>query len=359
MNTCTILPDIDNIDYRSCSKSTSCCFYNKKTNESFFLKQKKLIEKSTNKKVYIIEGDQGSKLLYEIVKVDDKIKGIEKIQPIKIFLGCSWISHLPDTLSINDLSIPGTHNSGALYEPLSKTATCQKMTIEEQLEAGVRFFDIRCRHKDGKFSIYHGRVFQKQSYDEIENVMQNFLKKYNKEFLIVTIKEENSPIRTSKPFDETVQQYIENSGGLYFTKNYIPQLQEVRGKIVLLRRFSTQKELGIDATDWEHTGYFKSKKLFIQDCFNLPNASTKWSLVRNALDQTKRRDDKKILHLNFMSGYVKSRLGLPNIKAISDVINPKLMQFLERSKQRRLGCLITDFMTAELSESIYLHNFIC
>ena len=271
--------------------------------------------------------------------------------------GRSWMSQLSDTAWISELSIPGTHNSGALYEPIAGTAACQTMTIADQLEAGVRFFDIRCRHEDDRFTIYHGPVFQKQSYDEIENVMQTFLKKHDKEVLLVSLKQENSPRRTSKPFDETVRQYIENSGGLYFTKGHLPQLKEVRGKIVLLRRFPTKPDLGIDATNWGHGGAYQGRQLFIQDRFELRDASVKWSLVKDALHQAKKIDDERILRLNFTSGYVKNVLGLPNIEAISDSINPKLMEFLGHSNQRRLGCVVTDFMTPELSKAIYRQNF--
>lgn len=275
----------------------------------------------------------------------------------RIPVGNSWMSRLPGTAWVSDLSIPGTHNSGALYEPIAGTAACQSMTISDQLESGVRFFDIRCRHEDDRFTIYHGPVFQKQSYDDVENVMRDFLKKHDKEVLLVTLKQENSPRKISKPFDETVRQYIKNAGGLYFTEGHLPQLKEVRGKIVLLRRFPTKPALGIDATNWGHSGSYQARQLFIQDRFELPSASAKWSLVKDALHQVKKIDDERILHLNFTSGYVKNVLGLPNIKVISDAINPQLLETLWQSNQQRLGCVVVDFMTPELSEAIYRQNF--
>jgi len=275
----------------------------------------------------------------------------------RIPVGTSWMSQLSDTAWISDLSIPGTHNSGALHEPIAGTAACQTMTISDQLESGVRFFDVRCRHEDDRFTIYHGPVFQKQSYDDIENLMRNFLEKHDKEVLLVTLKQENSPRRISKPFDETVRQYIKDAGGLYFTEGHLPQLREVRGKIVVLRRFPTKPDLGIDATNWGHSGSHQSRQLFIQDRFELRNSADKWSLVKDALQQANKIDDERTLHLNVTSGYVKNVLGIPNIKVISDAINPKLMEFLGQSDQRRLGCVVTDFMTPELSKAIYRQNF--
>ena len=75
-----------------------------------------------------------------------------------------WMSALPGSKAIASLTIRAPHNSCALYEPVKGTAACQQMSIEKQLESGVRFFDIRCRHEGDLFSIYHGPVFQKQDF---------------------------------------------------------------------------------------------------------------------------------------------------------------------------------------------------
>ena len=52
---------------------------------------------------------------------------------------------------LSDLTIPGTHDSGAMYDPPNRhligTAKAQDMTIPQQLEEGVRSFDIRLDQK--------------------------------------------------------------------------------------------------------------------------------------------------------------------------------------------------------------------
>jgi hypothetical protein len=62
--------------------------------------------------------------------------------------GSNWMSYMPD-IEISRLSIPGTHDSGARefsdITPDSAVIT-QTLTIREQLDAGVRYLDIRCRH---------------------------------------------------------------------------------------------------------------------------------------------------------------------------------------------------------------------
>lgn len=57
----------------------------------------------------------------------------------------------------------GTHNSGTgergkglLSLLVSPFARCQRMTIQEQYEAGARVFDLRVRFIDGKWRLAHG-----------------------------------------------------------------------------------------------------------------------------------------------------------------------------------------------------------
>lgn len=78
-----------------------------------------------------------------------------------------WMSALSDSLSLASLSIPGTHESCARFEPLAGSARCQTLSLSEQLEAGVRYLDIRCRRVDNSFSIYHGMVSQNMTFEDV------------------------------------------------------------------------------------------------------------------------------------------------------------------------------------------------
>src|SRR5690606_14158510 len=65
-----------------------------------------------------------------------------------------WMGALPGDLRLDQLSIPGTHDTCAFYGgPL---IACQRMPLKQQLEAGIRFLDIRCKNGDDKLYIYHG-----------------------------------------------------------------------------------------------------------------------------------------------------------------------------------------------------------
>lgn len=58
-----------------------------------------------------------------------------------------WMDAIPDDAYISALNIPGAHDAGLSRARLGfgGVAQCQDLTIAEQLEAGVRFFDIRLR----------------------------------------------------------------------------------------------------------------------------------------------------------------------------------------------------------------------
>jgi 1-phosphatidylinositol phosphodiesterase len=271
--------------------------------------------------------------------------------------GHDWMSKISEKTLISSLNIPGTHNSGALREPFPGTAKCQTLSLGQQLEAGVRFFDIRCRHHSNRFAIYHGPVSQKLTFDTVLEIMRVFLKKNSREFLILSIKEEHRSSETTRSFPETLHSYIKKEPLLWYTDEDIPKIAEVRGKLVLLRRFNSLKPLGIPATDWGHNGSHVGKKIFVQDRFSLTDVKTKWKTIELAFKQSRKNPKFDRLHLHFTSGYTQSLLGIPNITAISEPINERLKAYLKTAPKRRHGSIVLDFITPELSQGIYQLNF--
>ena len=51
----------------------------------------------------------------------------------------NWMSSINGNTSLSLLSIPGTHDSGAMHEPFYSVAKCQNLNLKEQLEIGVRY----------------------------------------------------------------------------------------------------------------------------------------------------------------------------------------------------------------------------
>ena len=68
----------------------------------------------------------------------------------------------------------------------------QALSIIEQLEAGIRFLDIRCRHIDNKFAIHHGKIFLGFFFGDVLNWVQTFLANYQTETVFMRIKPEHT-----------------------------------------------------------------------------------------------------------------------------------------------------------------------
>lgn len=271
--------------------------------------------------------------------------------------GEGWMGRVADTVSLAALNLPGTHNSGARYEPFPNTARCQTLSIPKQLEAGVRFLDIRCRHDQDQFNIFHGPIDQRLTFAQVVKDLVAFLSRNPRETLIVSIKQEHRSQAVTRSFPQTLQSYIDQNPTAWYTKTSIPQLRAVRGKIVLLRRFPGVQALGIPATDWGHDGFHQGKRLFIQDRFQVSSADSKWRIFEKAIQHSLADQSMNRLHLHFASGYTQNFLGIPNITSVSTPVNRKLAEYLNGAAVRHHGCLVLDFITADLAKAIYSLNF--
>lgn len=268
--------------------------------------------------------------------------------------GANWLSKIPDDAALQTLHIPGTHNSAAHYEPLPGTAKCQNLSIAEQLLAGVRFFDIRCRHQNDRFDLYHGLVEQEQTFTELQQTIAKFLESNPGEVLLISIQETFQAKNNSCSFPKTFLHYQKQSPKLWSPVTTVPKLAQARGKAILLRRFRSPNPLGIPATNWKHGDVHRTKQLLIQDYFKVKQPTSKWTHIEQLWK--KQPQHPGLLALNFTSGYRPGGFGVPNITAVSDHINPLLQTKLCSDTPPPPGVLIVDHITAELATAIYQLN---
>ena len=265
--------------------------------------------------------------------------------------GANWLSDLPDDTALQTLHIPGTHNSAALYEPWRGTAKCQSLSIDEQLSAGVRFFDIRCRHRNDRFDLYHGMVNQKQTFGELQQTLTQFLETNPSETLIVSIQETSTSRNNTRAFTETFLDYQKQAPELWSEVSTVPTLGQVRGKMVLLRRFRSPQPIGIPATNWNSNSIHTTKLLLIQDLYKVQKPKTKWQHIEQLWATQPQHPE--LLALNFTSGYQSG--GLPNITAVSNHVPPLLDTKLTTTPPPP-SVLILDHVTPELASTIYQLN---
>jgi Ricin-type beta-trefoil lectin domain-like/Phosphatidylinositol-specific phospholipase C, X domain len=270
--------------------------------------------------------------------------------------GNNWMSSLDGSLTISQFSIPGTHDSGARFEPFGGTAKCQNLTIAEQLNAGVRFLDIRCRHINNAFAIHHGSVYQNINFNDVLNATIGFLNSNPDETVIMSVKEEYTPSGNTRSFEATFDSYVAQNPAKWHLGSSLPTLAAIRGKILLFRRFgaaSTPK--GIDASNWpDNTTFSTGGTLRVQDCYKVSNNDTKWSQILTILNEA-RYGGPTPLYVNFASG-VQSVFGIPNIPNVSNNINPRLTSYFTANTSGRFGVLLMDFVDAAKCTLIYNTN---
>jgi Phosphatidylinositol-specific phospholipase C, X domain len=161
----------------------------------------------------------------------------------------NWMGHLPGSKLLSQLTIPGTHDSGTYTGAGGVLAQCQSMSITEQLAAGIRKLDSRCRQVNNYFEIYHGIADQNVTFDVVYTACIQFLQANPGECIIMGIQPEGDPITPQGSFEDVFNRYQRMYPNFWYLGDAIPTLDEVRGKIVLMRNFATvSPPKGIDVT---------------------------------------------------------------------------------------------------------------
>jgi 1-phosphatidylinositol phosphodiesterase len=195
----------------------------------------------------------------------------------------NWMKEFEDGTPISALSIPGTHNSPTCYKALP-SVRCQAVGPLEQLRNGVRFFDIRVQpshpsdDKDDSLALVHG-VFPisltgTKKFRALEDEMRTFLRENPSETIIVSLKREGSGDATDAQLSKILRDHY-TSSDLWYTDPRIPTLGQVRGKVVLMRRFAIVDNLksshggrgwGLNAENWAYnTPNDKHGDVVVQD----------------------------------------------------------------------------------------------
>ncbi|KXJ86127.1 phosphatidylinositol-specific phospholipase C [Microdochium bolleyi] len=218
----------------------------------------------------------------------------------------SWMRELHDEFPLSALSIPGTHNSPTCYTALP-SVRCQAASVREQLDNGVRFFDIRVSVSEDhdNLSLVHsafpisltGTKYFRELLDEV----YAFLEANPSETLIMSVKREG----TGKGSDQKLSKILKDSfyndkQDRWFTRPWMPRLGESRGKIVLLRRHALDESLngehdgkgwGLDGSSWPDNcedGHVGSGIARVQDFYEVgesENIGKKIELVRKHLER--------------------------------------------------------------------------
>lgn len=179
----------------------------------------------------------------------------------------NWMSSIPNSRKIIHVNIPGTHDSGT-FNTVVPYAQTQSWSISEQLNNGIRFFDIRLSKVveigEEKLPVYilmHGPApVGGELYNDVLAPIRDFLLSNPSEMVFMSIKEENSRLDMGNAdlafFTQVFPLFYDHHKGLRELT-----MGDVRGKVVMLNRVTEDygyvwKDLNIqDEYELEMTYY--------------------------------------------------------------------------------------------------------
>lgn len=305
----------------------------------------------------------------------------------KDIVGKAWMTAMDDSLRLNEITIPGTHDSATTYVQLPFFSNCQQLTISEQLAAGFRYLDIRLgveTKKDGtsKLKLMHGFTSCKKGLAPwkgnlyLEDVLKEcykFLENNPGETIIFTVKQEYGEDSVAD-FQNLLNTYIEKDEDKWLLTDarFLPTLKEARGKLVLLRRYGDEAALGKDAGmffDWKDQGGTEVKEIpyeenlgedlarninipihYVQDRYEY-GKTAKWKAFYYGFSNPANAESGDAF-INFLSTKGTLKYGHPFYFAFS--LNKKLLEC--EPGDGNYGWIIVDFGTKELASKIYGMN---
>ncbi len=358
---------------------------------------------------------------YDMKKNDATVSSLDWITYSSYVDGPCWMKYVDDNKFLDELSIPGTHDSGTCSvdndtEPQSSQVKCQQDYIPTQLLEGIRYFDIRLGKGDDP-GIDHGIFYllkKDGNYLHLSDVIgyfKTFLNENPSEALIMLASRGNDEA-TDESITTAFAKVMADNPNLFYTSSHVPTLGEVRGKIVLLRRFGlagnsvSGHTWGLDLTQWDdkikaHSGQsmclvqdargFEAigetgneepycTKVYAQDKYKL-TGTDKLSWVDNAPKETTGRTCNKVdvvddagaevqvqercWSINYTSCTGLSHGGNPFTSARvvnehlykSPYINPSGTEDTKSDYLKHIGIIASDFVDAALARSIYQRNY--
>ncbi|WP_329904722.1 phosphatidylinositol-specific phospholipase C domain-containing protein [Porphyromonas pogonae] len=228
----------------------------------------------------------------------------------------SWMQLLDDGKTICNLALPSAHDAGASKSGGFMYLT-QNSSLKEQLESGVRGFDIRLRaYANKELAIYHGTANQYTDFKrDVLDMMTEYLDTHPTEFILLHVKREGNPTSGSKDYNELMNEIIKSHPQQSrFTTIYSPYqtVGSLRGKLAILFRDNVP---GLDNFSyfqlWSDNASFRSflyskqgsVSAQVEDEYKVKGVSdsSKWKAIYNHLSAS-RASNGTSLYVTFLSG---------------------------------------------------------
>ncbi len=287
-----------------------------------------------------------------------------------------WMSRVSGEKLITEINIPGTHDSLARFVAFSPITQTQSKTLREQLECGVRYFDLRLIKKKDDIIAAHGGVRCRENCSIFSSSLTaktvadsciEFLEKHPGETVLFQLKADvNGSWDTL--YSEFYNDVIKGNESRWYLENRVPALDEARGKVVMLRAVAVEKELfdekncGIDFSRYPYIGSkelydFRLEsvadlngkeytKMYVQDSYKI-QMKKKWTAVKGFLESDLDKNNFNICLLSCTGSFQ------PYLNA--KYINKIFMDYC-LDKNKVYGIIAADFITEDICKKIFETN---
>lgn len=291
--------------------------------------------------------------------------------------GNNWITPLDGNIYVSQMSIPGSHDA-ATGEDMATIfgdlfAQTQDQKLQMQWNLGVRAFDLRPaiykRGSTDELWLYHGKTRVAISWAKAMNTIKDNLKAHPGEFAIILFRHEDEGTINKDNDDTHFDTYMTNwvNANKEWIVDWRPDItiDECRGKIILISRFSGSWEYGC-FTGWSHdaagttttvrnASNTKSGTMYVQDYYNASSHDTKFTSIRKYLDIAQEFHTNKTMKnhwmLNHVSGYARISSS-DTYRSNAAAQNPKVIEYLHnRTTPGSTGILLFDYSGAATSGS--------
>ena len=316
----------------------------------------------------------------------------------------NWMTLLDDNTKVALLTIPGTHD--AATSTCSAMGKCQTLTIPQQLECGVRAFDLRPTMDDNSTlgNIYHSILDTGVSMGDAMEYFDSFLKTHPGEGIIVIMRYESerqflSPSIAEDNYKTAMKNFLWNNR-IYQSRmaafNKSMTMKDLRGKILIISRndLSPVSTFETAYTQWSHSnsvgealqiyGTGGLGRIYVQDMYSAEkngNSSEadflakKKELVCKLLDITVpfREYDQNNWVINYCSGYAGSSFASDSYAKNAASTNPAALEHIKAHTGKGFtGIVMMDYAGTDtyevggssfnvsgksLTEELILNNF--
>ena len=296
--------------------------------------------------------------------------------------GNNWITPLDGNIYVSQMSIPGSHDA-ATGEDMATFigdifAQTQEQTLQTQWNLGIRAFDLRPAIYKGRSTnelwLYHGVTRVSISWATAMKTIKDNLKAHPGEFAIILFRHEDEGT-TNKDNDEThFNTYMTNwvNANKEWIVDWRPDItiDECRGKIILISRFSGSWEYGC-FTGWSHVAEGATTTvrnasntvtgtMYVQDYYNASSHDTKFTSIRKYLDIAQEFHTNKTMKnhwmLNHVSGYARISSS-DTYRSNAAAQNPKVIEYLHnRTTPGSTGIILFDYSGAATSGRYNVHG---